>query len=163
MENQIQSLLLLGALALGLTGCATSPKVSAVTPCKPQNGVFFTYTGYMSTVLELKDGHFRYWFESDAKDSDEPKYPLSGEYSTVGNTITLKHDKIFPPQSQWTFRAVNGVITLWRPDALEGYQTGTNLDLLDIPSLKKYGAGSIVVFSDKKPDDLWKHRGAPRR
>ena len=129
-----------------------------VTSGKPQNGVFFTYTGYMTTVLELTDGHFRYWFESDVKLKDEPKYPLSGEYSTVGDTITLKHDQVF--QKQWAFRAVNDVITLWRPDALESYKTDKTVAM---PHLKKYGTGSILVLSDKPAEDLWKHRGLPSR
>lgn len=127
-----------------------------LAPAKPQNGVFFTYTGYMTTVLELKDGHFRYWFESDAKLLEEPNYPLAGEYSISGDTITLKHDQVF--QKQWTFKSVNNIVTLWRPDAIDGYKSDKGLDF---KHLKSYGTGSILVGTDKTAEALWKHRGPP--
>jgi hypothetical protein len=123
---------------------------------KSQNGVFFTYTGYMTTVLELKDGHFRYWFETDVKRPKEPDYPLTGEYSISSDTITLKHDLV--SQREWTFRAVNGIVTLWRPEALDGSKTDKSLDL---KRLKSYGLGSILVATDKPAEELWKHRGPP--
>ena len=118
---------------------------------KPQNGVFFTHTGYMTTVLELKDGHFRYWFNSDAKLPQEPNYPLVGEYTISGNTITLKHEQV--SQKQWTFRTVNGFITLWRPDAMD-YKPDTKFD---ITHLKNVGAGSILTLTEKKAEEAWYH------
>jgi hypothetical protein len=123
---------------------------------KPTNGVFFTYTGYMTTVLELKEGRFRYWFESDARASVEPDYPLSGVYSVTNNTIVLKHEQVF--QKQWTFRTVNGLVTLWRPDAMQ-FKPDTKFNLKQLSS---YGAGSILTPSDKPPENLWKHRGPPK-
>lgn len=131
---------------------AEGPKVA---DAKPQNGVFFTYTGHMTTVLELKDGHFRYWFESDLKQPKEPQYPLTGEYSVAGSAITLKHDEVSQPQ--WTFRTVDGQITLWRPDAIESYSKERKLDT----TFSRYGNGSILVISDKSAEEVWKHRGAP--
>lgn len=128
----------------------------AVADTKSQNGVFFTYTGYMTTVLELKDGHFRYWFETDSNLPNEPKYPLTGEYSMTGGTITLRHDKV--SQSQWTFRAMDGRLTLWRSDAIESYSKDHKLDTT---LLRRYGNGSILVLTDKTAEDVWKHRGPP--
>ncbi len=136
--------------------CAFAADDRVVAPAKPQNGVFFTCTGFMTTVLELKDGHFRYWFESDVKMLDEPNYPLTGEYSINGDTLTLKHKQISQPQ--WAFRAVNSIITLWRPDAMDSYKTDKRLDLKRLTS---YGLGSILVYTDKPAEELWKHRGPP--
>jgi hypothetical protein len=124
---------------------------------KPQNGVFFTYTGYMTTVLELKDGRFRYWFETDVKRATEPNYPLMGEYTVHEGVLTLKHPQVSQPQ--WTFRVVNGLLTLWRPDAME-FSPDTRFDL---QQLKNYGAGSILTFTEKPAEDVWLHRGPPIR
>lgn len=36
--------------------------------------------GFSETILELRDGRFRYWFYSDARSSDDPEYPVAGTY-----------------------------------------------------------------------------------
>jgi hypothetical protein len=137
---------------IALFAAEEQPKLA---DAKPTNGVFFTYTGYMTTVLELEDGHFRYWFESDKKSTTEPIYPLSGVYSITNNTIVLKHDQVF--QKQWTFRTVNGYLTLWRPDAMK-FKPETKFDLKQLTS---FGAGSILTRTDKPAESVWKHRGPP--
>jgi hypothetical protein len=128
----------------------------AVADAKPQNGVFFTYTGHMTTVIELKDGHFRYWFESDFKFAKEPRYPLTGEYTVSDNTITLKHDEV--SQRQWTFRTVDSLLTLWRLDAIESFSKKRELE---VSFLRRFGVGGILVSSDKPAEYLWTHRGPP--
>jgi hypothetical protein len=132
---------------------AASPTVADT---KPRDGVFFSYTGYMTTVLELKDGHFRYWFESDVKSPKEPPYPLTGEYSVAGSTITLKHDEV--SQREWMFRTVNGRPTVWCPDAIESFSKDGKLDMT---FLERFGCGSILIHADKSADEAWKQRGAP--
>lgn len=132
-------------------------EVPKLADAKPTNGVFFTYTGYMTTVLELKEGRFRYWFESDARALVDPDYPLSGVYSVTNNTLFLKHDQVF--QKQWTFRTVNGLVTLWRPDAML-FKPETKFDLKHLSS---HGGGSILTSTDKSPESLWTHRGPPKR
>lgn len=141
-------------LLVGLSAVAAADEVTP-EPAQARNGVFFTYTGYMTTVLELKDGRFRYWFESDAKMMEEPAYPLTGEYSVSGDTITLKHEKV--GQKQWAFRTLDGVVTLWRPDAIaQNKVTQATLEYL-----KRFGGGSILILTGKPADELWKHRGPP--
>jgi hypothetical protein len=134
--------------------------VHAATPSvadtKPRDGVFFSYTGYMTTVLELKDGRFRYWFESDVKRPTESQYPLTGEYSVTGSTITLKHTEVSQPQ--WMFRTVNGLPTLWRPDAIESFSKDGKLDMT---FLERFGCGSILILTDKSSEKVWEQRGAP--
>lgn len=122
---------------------------------KPVDGVFFTFTGYMTTVLELKDGRFRYWFESDAKSDPEPDYPLTGTYSVANNVITLDHDQVF--QKQWTCRASDGLVTLWRPDAMETPPA----EPLDMKQLKSSGGGNILTLTHRPAEEVWKQRGAP--
>jgi hypothetical protein len=128
------------------------------TSAKPQNGVFFTYTGYETTVLELKDGHFRFWFESDTKSPREPDYPFSGEFTINGDTITLKHAQM-RFRTQWAFRTVDGILTLWLPESLNQYERSKSY--LDPTRLKRFGMGGILIFTEKPAEDVWKHRKAP--
>ncbi|MGB0582302.1 MAG: lipocalin family protein [Limisphaerales bacterium] len=138
----------------------TCSSLVAATPmvvdAKPKDGVFVTNTGYMMTVLELKDGKFRYWFKSDARSLSEPKYPLSGDYTVSGNRITLKHEQI--SQKQWTVRKVDGFLTLWRPDAIKmqdspkGY---LNKYSFGIRNFQRCGTGSILVLSDRPAEVAW--------
>lgn len=148
------SLFVMIALALVSDAFAASPP--KVTPAKPQDGVFVTCTGYMITVLELKDGKFRYWFKSDARSLNEPKYPLSGEFKMTGNRIILKHEHI--SQKHWSFRKVDGFLTLWRPDAIKMQDSPkgnlTNYSF-GIKNFQRCGTGSILVLSDRPAEIAW--------
>src|SRR5687767_9085259 len=46
---------------------------------------------FSGTVLELKEGKFRYWFYSDASGGQEPKYPVTGAYLIQDGRLTLDH------------------------------------------------------------------------
>ena len=117
---------------------------------KPQEGVFaLPPNGYSMTVLELKDRHFRYWFRSDVKSGKEPQYPLTGEYSVGGDSITLQHDQIF--EKQWTFKGMRGHITLWRPEALDYYNQKKGFD--------SYG---ILRCVEASADEVWADPSKPR-
>ena len=52
------------ATAIGNLLANEPPKIS---PAAPQNGVFVSYSGFMTIVLELQDGHSRFWLSSDLK------------------------------------------------------------------------------------------------
>jgi len=73
-------------------------------------------SGYSRERLELKDGRFKYWFESDSKSGKEPTYPLSGTYTIDGNKLNLKHAKIH--YCDRMIDKVNGIDVLWRDDGL---------------------------------------------
>jgi hypothetical protein len=45
--------------------------------------------GYMGIALVIKDNEFKYWFYSDAKLPDEPKYPITGKVEFDGDIIRL--------------------------------------------------------------------------
>ncbi len=48
------------------------------------------WTGYMGLALELRDGQFRYWFQSDVGSSNsEPKYPFTGTFSVEHGFLVL--------------------------------------------------------------------------
>jgi peptidoglycan/xylan/chitin deacetylase (PgdA/CDA1 family) len=59
--------------------------VAGETP-HPIDGVYHLHNGYQSETLELRDGHFRYWFWTDcgAKSGD---LPLEGRYTIRNNDI----------------------------------------------------------------------------
>jgi len=89
---------------------------------RPREGVFVRLGTNSSTVLELKDGKFRYWFDSAAK-LEPRKYPLLGEYTVEDHTITLHHDLILDSQNFWTFHKHDDEISAWNLDAFEFYRT----------------------------------------
>ena len=127
-----------------------------VESAMPTDGVYFTYTGDMTTVLELNGGRFRYWVESDVKEPDEPEYPLSGPFHTTADTVALLHEQCSQPT--WTFRSIDGHLTLWRPDALAIPAADRQWNM---PMLTRYGSGSILISSNKRAEELWERRGAP--
>ena len=84
-----------------------------------------------STILELKKDHYRYWFSSDRKSSDEPQYPVDGLYTAKAGTITMdiqigshqdSDSKEVSPiylTYQWKTMKYDGQITLWPQEDLE--------------------------------------------
>lgn len=148
------SLFLVVASLMASSAFAATPKI---IDAEPTDGVFVTNTGYMMTVLELKDGRFRYWFKSDAGFREQPRYPLMGEYSVKGNRITLKHERI--SQKHWAVRKVDGYLTLWRPDAIrmqddpKGYLKAYTFG---IENFRRCGTEAILVLSDRPAEVAWK-------
>ena len=134
----------------------TSETFPAISETGPHEGVFVTYTGFMRTILELDGGRFRYWFLSDAKRLPEPDYPLEGNYSIANNRVLLAHPDVSVLQSDWTFRDVNGIVTLWRRDALETPGKGY-LDSypFGIENFRRCGVGSILVKTDRRAEIAW--------
>ncbi|WP_338288863.1 hypothetical protein [Luteolibacter sp. LG18] len=162
MKPSITGLALAGVLACVSAQAEEAPpqrlKNLKIEDAKPQEGVFLTYTGYETTVLELKGGKFRYWFESDMKGQDDPAYPLTGTYTVQGNVVTLANDKIYQPARTWTVLTVNGTPSLWRSDAAKLKDTFV---ISDLAYFRRYGQGSILVPAKQGAEDTWKHRGAP--
>jgi hypothetical protein len=80
-------------------------------------GVYHFHNGYQSETLELRGGHFRYWFKTDygAQSGD---LPLEGAYSIEGSTLTLHRDDIHLG-NQRIFQSLKGIDILWQPDALK--------------------------------------------
>jgi len=88
-------------------------KQDAASKTNIVEGVY--YGGGASTeIIELKNGRFRYWFESDVVGAGPPRssYPFVGQYSVEGDVITLKHKDIDWPER--IFRLANGKPSLWR-------------------------------------------------
>jgi len=153
-------------------GCSAKDKSVAhseppvLEKVNPQDGVFLTYTGYVTKIIELKRGHFWFWHESDDR-GNEPKYPLEGSYTISDNSITLQHDQLF--KKQWFFFKVNDVVTLWPTDAA---QIEPKLHpLIDeeyryfhggFDFFKTYGTGMVLVSTPLTGQEAWDHRTAPR-
>jgi len=112
--------------------------------------------GYMqTTILELKNGQFRYWMRSDYKPfGDQIQYPLTGAYAAKGGTVTIvtKTGPITiianrPPQAftltdGWTFMTYQGKVLLWPV-------------LMGPPQPGKFPHG-VLVRTNRKPEDIWK-------
>lgn len=56
------------------------------------------------TVIELRDGKFRYWAWTDVINSDHPKYPITGRYSINGDRVVLK----LKSPDFFIYRKING-------------------------------------------------------
>jgi hypothetical protein len=107
----------------------------------PLEGVYHFHNGYQSETLELHEGHFRYWFWTDAG----PKrghLPLEGAYSVEGDTLTLHRDDILLG-NQRIFQPLKGVDILWRPDALDLWRSKGRINT--------YG---VLVRLPHPPDDF---------
>ena len=154
-------------------GCSAKDKSVAhseppvLEKANPQDGVFLTYTGYETKIIELKKGHFWFWHESDDRDLNGPKYPLEGSYTISDNSITLQHDQPF--KKQWFFFKVNDVVTLW-PTAAPQIEPRLH-PLIDdeyryftggFDYFKTYGTGKILVSTPLTGQEAWDHRTAPR-
>lgn len=124
-----------------------------IKPTKPINGVYFTY-GWHNQVIELKDGKFRYWFNSDSKGSDVEA--LEGFYKVEGNKVILSHPQIFELTANWEVLSIDGVVTLWRRDALKSREEG-KLDLYSQgkEEFLRSGGGSILVPSKQSAEKTW--------
>ena len=141
-----------------LSAPAEQPKIEVAAAT---DGVFVTY-GMHNIVLELKDGKFRYWFSSDAGSGEERGNPLEGTYTAEGDKLVLKHDKMIPLEKNWTARSVDGLVTLWRSDAIGMLEKGT-LDLSG-PGYQRFpfvGAGSIIVPVQRTAEDAWNRTTRP--
>jgi hypothetical protein len=91
-------------------------------------GVYFFDAGLSKLVLELKEGHYRYWFSTDARSVPEPTYPMTGKYSAHGATIQLLNHGHTNLEDVWTFRKIDGTSTLWRPNAIRAWHEHRGFD-----------------------------------
>jgi hypothetical protein len=56
------------------------------------------WTGFMGLALELKENRFRYWFYSDVRSDDQPKYPIEGKFSIEHGILVLGSDATRDPK-----------------------------------------------------------------
>jgi len=93
------------------------PEAGLASTAPGLEGVYCTCSeigGFSGTVLELRDGKFRYWFYSDVMGLDEPRYPITGDYLVRGNRLVLGDKRIY--EQNWFSDTVNGIRVLWRDD-----------------------------------------------
>jgi len=107
----------------------------------PLEGVYHFHNGYQSETLELRNGHFRYWFWTDAG-ARGGHLPLEGTYSVNGSTLILNRDDILLG-NQRIFHTLKGMDALWRPEAFELW--------LSKGTINTYG---VIVRLPHPPDDL---------
>ena len=111
---------------------------------------------WQTTILELKDGRFRYWFRSDAKMPGEPAYPQIGKYEAKDGVVTIKVKSgswpallpEAPPIDvyrtlEWKFMTYQGRVILWP------------LSLLGPPQEGK-PPHNVLFWTKRKPEEIWK-------
>ncbi len=104
-------------------------------------GVYHLHNGYQSETLELRNGHFRYWFWTDAGVWGG-HLPLEGTYSVIDSTLILNRDDILLG-NQRIFHPIKGMDAVWRPEAFELW--------LSKGTINTYG---VIVRVPHPPDDL---------
>jgi hypothetical protein len=102
-------------------GWWATPPPGGIASTEPGiEGVYCTGSeigGFSGTVLELRDGRFRYWFYSDVVGPNEPHLPVIGDYSMEGEKVVLRDNRVNP--TIWNPDTVNGIRVLWRDDGLK--------------------------------------------
>ncbi len=72
--------------------------------------------GETREVLELKEGHFRYWFSGDLDFGTKTAYPIAGTYEMRGRQLVFNGPK--EHLDERTVDTLNDVSILWRQDGL---------------------------------------------
>src|SRR5436190_21862655 len=91
-----------------------------------KEGGYFQRNMFSTKILELTNGHFRYWLRSDMRTPWDPTYPLKGNYATNGGTVILLDTQVY--ETNWTFMSYLGQTTLWRPSALQEWHERGKID-----------------------------------
>ena len=126
---------------------------SVIEPADVVDGVYLTHTWH-SYVIELKKGRFRYWFSSDAMDSEVER--LEGPFDVEGTQVVLSHPKLPGRRADWEVLSIDGVVTLWRSDAIRLRKEGKlHLYSQGKESFFKFGGGSILVPSKLSVEEAW--------
>jgi hypothetical protein len=109
----------LPALLIALGICAASAQSQARSAADGLYVIPAEMRGYQDERLELKNGHFRYWFSSDAVIVDEhgreigPKYPIKGTFRVDGHKIVFGSSEV----EDRYIDTVNGHSVLWTLDS----------------------------------------------
>ena len=161
-------------------------RASAQTPMFPvgavKEGVYFLNGWAQTTIVELKNGQFRYWFSSDMKGfGGEVAYPQTGKYTTNGGTVkfvTLTSVTwIFQGTKEASFRTMIGGFPVTNIPGINtkhesfgtnewtfiNYQGQTTLwrpeALKYWEEAKKADGYGILFPTDRKPEEIWEHKG----
>ena len=94
--------------------------------------------GFTGTILELKDGEFRYWFCSDVGRDDTP-YPQKGTYAVDDGVLKLSNGR------RWYIGNAGELALLWRSDALAVWQESNRV----------YDYGILVRIEHDVPELIW--------
>lgn len=122
------------------------PLLQPGTPSKVPGleGVYCTpeeISGFSGTVVEFKGNSFRYWFYTDVEGSDEPRFPITGEYILQDGKVILNDERI--SQQEWNPLVLNGIPVLLRSDAMRYWRE----------QKKIYDYGVLIKVDGQVSDD----------
>ena len=112
---------------------------------------------FQTTILELKDGRFRYWMRSDAKmmPEEEVRYPQTGTYTAKGGTVTMEikiasrlaiegeQPRDLYKTYEWTFMRYGDQVLLWPSNLPVRLTSGR------IPH-------NVLLRTNRNPEEIWK-------
>lgn len=74
------------------------------------------WMGCMGMAIEFKEKEFRYWFRSDVKLPNEPKYPITGTWELVKGVVVLKApDGVHLYSDEWVMTKFGKSVGLTAP------------------------------------------------
>lgn len=114
-------------VVLCVAACSSQPE----TPGTPPPEGMYCSSGddtwiFAWTFLELKQGKFRYWYETDVPTLNQREYPLTGDYSFRDGKLKLNNSKVY--EQEWIADVVNGTPVLWRPKGLQRWREEKVID-----------------------------------
>ena len=78
------------------------------------------WMGEMGIAIEFTKDEYRYWFYSDVKNGEEPKYPITGKWNLVGGVLSLNEPNEGTLYAkEWTLVKSNGVVGLMNPENIK--------------------------------------------
>jgi hypothetical protein len=111
------AILLASCLALGAESEFRPPRVDGTWALSDG------WTGYMGIALVIEGDKFKYWFYSDVRSPNEPKYPIRGKVTYRSNSIQLSaEDKGRLYADVWRFVVHEGEICLLADEHLADHR-----------------------------------------
>ena len=117
-------------------------------------------------VLELQGDHFKYWFFSDC--IGPQKYPITGQYSRVGDLLTLESDDRGLFERRYVVTTIKGVPGIWPEKKLQQWKNGEHpytvpilVRVADGPSGKELDQETFKfpsvtpLFNRKAAEEYW--------
>ena len=132
--------LLVATFALVIAAIGVNPVRPKLETTPLLEGVYVTSSeirGFTGTILELRDGAYRYWFYSDVGTNDSTM-PETGTYAVEYGIVQLSNG------DPWHVGNIGELGLLWRSDALEAWKQSERI----------YDYG-ILVRTEQAVPSLW--------
>jgi hypothetical protein len=170
------------ALALLALVAHAVEQISPVPVGRVVEGTYAQRNGFQTTIVELKEGRYRYWFSSDMKIGGEvTAFPLSGPYTAANSEVTFVVTNTYVNYSSIRTNGT-GLLLSGSPDLTPGALVKTNVRhflitnrwtfmnhdgkttlwrpdaIRDWEQTKRLNGYGVLFPASKKPEEIWTGR-----